>query len=129
MIVKAPAPGLNWMPLTSVGSEMEMPVVLETPNWAVSAGPFGTVAGVQLGAVFQSPLAGLRFQVALSAKAVAAAIRRKTSVGAAASEDEMRRRRQGEGLSEGLTVGIVSVGWIGLYIWTFFQLVNAAVRV
>jgi hypothetical protein len=58
----------------------------------------------------------LRFQVALSAKTVAAAIRRKTSVGAAASEDETPRRRQGEGLSEILTVGIVSVGWIGLYI-------------
>ena len=129
VIVKALAPGLNWMPLTSVGSEMEMPVVLETPNWAVSAGPFGTVAGVQLAAVFQSPLAGLRFHVALPAKAVTAVIRKKTSVGAAASEHKMARRRQGEGLSEVLTVGIVSVSWIGVYIWTFFQLVNAAVRI
>ena len=67
VIVKALAPGLNWIPLTSVGPEMEMPVVLETANWAVSAGPFGTVAGVQLAAVFQSPLAGLRFHVALPA--------------------------------------------------------------
>jgi hypothetical protein len=34
---------------------------------AMSSGPLGTVAGVQLAAVFQSPLAGLRFQVALPA--------------------------------------------------------------
>ena len=33
----------------------------------VSAGPFGTVAGVQLAAVFQSPLVGLKFHVALPA--------------------------------------------------------------
>ena len=44
-----------------------MPVVLETENCAVSAAPLGTVAGVQLVAVFQSPLGGLRFQVALPA--------------------------------------------------------------
>jgi hypothetical protein len=33
----------------------------------MSAVPFGTVLGIQLVAVFQSPLAGLRFQVALPA--------------------------------------------------------------
>ena len=36
-------------------------------NDVMSLGPFGTVAGFQLVAVFQSPLAGLRFQVALPA--------------------------------------------------------------
>jgi len=36
----------------------------------MSAGPFGTVAGVQFAAVFQSPLVGLRFQVALPAKEI-----------------------------------------------------------
>ena len=44
-----------------------MAVVLETPKVAVSLGPLGMVAGVQLVAVFQSPLVGLRFQVALPA--------------------------------------------------------------
>lgn len=42
-------------------------VVLETPNVAMSVGLFGTVAGFQLAAVFQSPLVGLRFPVALPA--------------------------------------------------------------
>jgi hypothetical protein len=32
---------------------------------AISAAPLGTVAGVQFAAVFQSPVAGARFQVAL----------------------------------------------------------------
>jgi hypothetical protein len=41
-------------------------------NVAVSEGPFGTVAGVQLAAVFQSPFVGLRFQVALPANEWAA---------------------------------------------------------
>ncbi len=44
-----------------------MPVVCETSKVAVSVGSLGTVAGVQLLGVFQSPLAGLRFQVALPA--------------------------------------------------------------
>jgi hypothetical protein len=35
----------------------------------MSAGPFGTVAGVQLAGVFQSLLTGSRSQVALSAAA------------------------------------------------------------
>jgi hypothetical protein len=42
--------------------------MLDAPNVAVSLGPFGTVAGVQLVAVLQSPLVGFRFQVALPAK-------------------------------------------------------------
>jgi hypothetical protein len=47
-------------------------------NVAVSAGSFGTVAGVQFAAVFQSPLVGLRFQVALPAKEWAAIKHEKT---------------------------------------------------
>src|SRR5690348_14209691 len=38
----------------------------------MSAGPFGTVFGVQLAAVFQSPLTGLALQVALPANEWAA---------------------------------------------------------
>ena len=57
--VKALPPELNWTRLASVLAEMEMPVVLETANRAVSVEPLGRDAGVQLVAVFQSPLAGL----------------------------------------------------------------------
>ncbi len=45
-------------------------VRLEAANVAMSSWPFGMVAGVQLAAVFQSPLVGLRFQVALPALAL-----------------------------------------------------------
>ena len=45
----------------------EMSVIVETSKVAMSPGPFGTVLGVQFAAVYQSPLVGLRFQVALSA--------------------------------------------------------------
>ena len=41
---------------------------LEKANVAISAGPFGTVFGVQLVAVFQSSLVGLALQVALPAR-------------------------------------------------------------
>ena len=46
---------------------METSVVFERAKVAISAGPLGTVAGVQLPAVFQSPEVGLRSHVALPA--------------------------------------------------------------
>ena len=52
---------------TVVISEIEILVVLETPKVAMSAGPLGTVAGVQLAAMFQSLFVGFRSQVALPA--------------------------------------------------------------
>src|SRR6266536_6096303 len=57
---------------------------MERANVAVSAGPLGTIAGVQLAAVFQSSVAGLAFQVALPAKVLLAVER--TSVRIAAAE-------------------------------------------
>jgi len=57
------------MLLTWVFSEMETLVVLERPNVATSAGPLGTVTGVQFVGVFQSPELGLRSHVALPAYA------------------------------------------------------------
>jgi len=42
--------------------------MFETPKVAVSEGPLGTVAGVQLVAIFQLPLVALVFHVALPAK-------------------------------------------------------------
>lgn len=56
VIVNALAPAWKTMLLTSVLSELETPVILEDANVAVSAGPLGTVWGVQFGAVFQSLL-------------------------------------------------------------------------
>ena len=67
VIVKALAPELKTIPSTSVVAERDTPVVFERANVAVSAGPLGTVMGVQFVAVCQSPLPGLRFQVALAA--------------------------------------------------------------
>src|SRR2546423_15115464 len=78
VIVKGLALGLKTMPFTSVVPEFEMLVVFEMSKVAVSDGPFGTVAGVQLAAVFQLPLVGLRFQVALSANRLTARARLKT---------------------------------------------------
>ena len=72
LIVKALAPELKTIALTSVFAEGARLVVFEEAKVALSAGPLGTVFGVQLRAVFQSPLVGLRFQVALPAEAAAA---------------------------------------------------------
>src|SRR5437867_5679169 len=57
------------MPFTSVLAEIETAEM--TDNWKVawSADPLGTVEGVQLAAVFQSPLVGVRLHVALPEKA------------------------------------------------------------
>jgi hypothetical protein len=67
MMEKTFAPGLKTTLFTSIAVEAVTLVVLEAPKVAVSEGPFGTVAGVQFAAVFQSPLVGFRFQVALAA--------------------------------------------------------------
>ena len=64
---------VNVTPLTSVVSEMETAVVFEEPNVAVSVDELGTVASVQLEAVFQSLETGLGSQVALPAKLLLAA--------------------------------------------------------
>ena len=91
MIVNALAPGLNTMPLTSVVTAMKGRLILEVANVAVSAGPFGTVAGVQLVAVIQSPVAGVAFQVALPAKLLLAVAR--TSVRMAAADGRKAHAR------------------------------------
>src|SRR6266566_8908307 len=48
VIVNALPPALNTMPLTSVLAERETPVIVEDAKVAVSDGPLGMVAGVQL---------------------------------------------------------------------------------
>jgi len=50
VIVNALPPALNTMPLTSVLAERETPVIVEDAKKAVSDGPLGMVAGVQLAA-------------------------------------------------------------------------------
>ena len=68
VIVKLLAPGAKVIPSTIVFAEIEMAVVFETAKVAVSADPLGTVAGIQLVAVFQSPDPGLRSHVGLPAR-------------------------------------------------------------
>ena len=67
VIVYGLAPELKIIPFTSVLAERERAVVALAANVAVSDGPLGTVAGVQLPAVFQSPVAGLDLHWALPA--------------------------------------------------------------
>ena len=57
------------MPFTPVSAERETAVVPDNPKVAVSAAALGTVAGVQLPAVFQSPDPGTSFHVELPARA------------------------------------------------------------
>ena len=87
LTTKPLAPELKTIPLTSLAVESETLVMLETPKVAVSLGPSGTLFGVQLRAVFQSPLVGLRFQVALPAKADPASATNKDNI----------KRRNGRG--------------------------------
>ena len=93
--VNALAPGSKTMPLTSGAARnpVETAVILETPKVAVSFGPLGTVAGVQLEAVNQSPLVGLRFHVALLAKAVLAAESKSINMAAGRTQAGALRRR------------------------------------
>jgi len=67
--------GLKTSLSTIVEADSDSWVICETSKVAASSSPLGTVAGVQLAGVFQSSLVGLRFQVALPAKAVEAAAR------------------------------------------------------
>jgi hypothetical protein len=68
-------------------------VRLETSNVATSSRPFGTVSGVQLVAVFQSSLPGLRSHVALPARPEAG-ISNSNDVDKSATTDVGRRTRQ-----------------------------------
>ena len=79
VIVKALAPALNTMLFTCIRLERERPVMLDVANVAVSVGELGTVAGIQLAAVFQSPVPGAAFHVALPAKLMLAAANRNNS--------------------------------------------------
>ena len=67
-IVKALAAESKTRPSRVTSLERDTLVILEVENVAISVKPLGTVCGVQLAAVFQSPLVGLRFQVALPAE-------------------------------------------------------------
>jgi len=83
VIVNALPPALNTIPLTCVLAERETPVLLEVAKVAVSADPLGGPPAVQLPAVFQSPVAGLAFHVALPAKLLLAVENRSDSMAAA----------------------------------------------
>ena len=62
VIVNMLAPAWKVIPFRVTLDESETSAVLEAPKVAISERPFGTVAGIQLAAVFQSPLVGLRVQ-------------------------------------------------------------------
>ena len=68
VIVKA-APGAKVIPSTVVFAEIEMAVVFERANVAVSADPLGTVAGVQF--VSGIPVAGAGVKLPCRAAGVA----------------------------------------------------------
>src|SRR5436190_5331451 len=70
VIVNALAPELNTMLFNCIRLERDTPVMLDLANVAVSVAELGTVAGAQLAAVLQSPVAGAAFHVALPAKLV-----------------------------------------------------------
>ena len=69
VIVKGTAPLLKIILSTSTAVVlMERLVTSDVAKVAISPGPFGTVFGVQLAAVFQSPFKGFVPQVALPAR-------------------------------------------------------------
>ncbi len=68
---------------TVVAVDTEIPVRLETAKVATSVGPFGTVVGIQLLAVFQSLLPGLSCHVALAPQAFNPGIRKSATINAA----------------------------------------------
>jgi hypothetical protein len=87
VIVNALAPGLNTMPLTSVGAAMMGRLLLEVAKVAVSAGPLGGPLAIQLAALFQFVSTGVAFQVALPAKLLLAVERRSVRMAAAETKN------------------------------------------
>jgi len=81
------------MPLTSALNAMKGLLLLEDANVAVSAVPLGTVVGVQLVAVNQSPVAGFAFQVALPARLLVAVARSVSMAAVDGKRTRVRRRR------------------------------------
>jgi hypothetical protein len=65
----------------------------------VSARPLGTVGGVQLLAVFQSPETGFVFQVALPAKVLLTAENRSSNIATVTGNNGNRRPGHGEGIA------------------------------
>ena len=95
VMVNALAPALNWMLFTCVTAESLMLWTFEVAKIAVSPWALGTVAGVQLPAVFQSPSPGISFHVALPAKTGAAT---PSSSAAMEPASGFKARRSGEGV-------------------------------
>src|SRR5437868_2664493 len=69
LMVYCGAPGVNTkLSSMMITSALVTSLTLDEPNVAMSVIAFGTVCGVQFAAVFQSPLEGFCFQVALPAR-------------------------------------------------------------
>src|SRR5207302_1852869 len=93
VIVNALAPALNTMLFTCIRLERERPVMLDVANVAVSVGELGTVAGIQLAAVFQSPVPGAAFHVAFPAKLILAAGNRNSNTTGITTRARAPKRR------------------------------------
>jgi hypothetical protein len=87
------APGLKTIPLTCVSPSGATNLVLEVAKVAMSFGPFGDVAGVQLVGVLQFPVAGRAPQVALPAMLLPFVARRKMTMTATGRKAHARGRR------------------------------------
>src|SRR6187399_1182212 len=111
VIVNALAPGLNTMPLTSVGAPISG-FILEVANLAVSAGPLGGPPAVQLAALFQFISTGVALQVALPAVLLLTVKRRSVTTAAA---DGRKPRRQDEWLRESLIKSVVLMIFISRF--------------
>jgi hypothetical protein len=93
------APAFATILLSSVFAESEIQVWLLTLKAAVSEGPFGTVIGTQLTALFQLPEAGVADHVALPAEAVPGAESASAKTAVAETTIRVRRRSDEEGAS------------------------------
>ena len=101
VMVKALAPAAKTIESSCTVSTTSTLAWLDMPKVATSSGPLGTVGGVQLAAVFQSLLVGLRFQVALSARASFGARRMPNRI----KTTNRDGRREGEGSMPVLLLG------------------------
>src|SRR6266480_937490 len=102
LIVNGLAVGTNTTLFTFVSSESDTAVILDCAKVAMSDGPLGIVGGDQFAAWFQSPVAGLVFHVALSAKVLLAVESRSSHIATVTNKNGNPRRGRGEGTASNI---------------------------
>src|SRR2546422_941102 len=102
--------------LTSVAAESEMLVTVLVAKLAVSFDPFGIVAGVQFAALFQFPVSGVAFHLALPALVGCSAASRNTAGRSAAKNADWVKRTIVQELVVVRLVfmEVISFGWFGV---------------